>query len=255
MDSNTKNVFGVICLGIILLVFIVGGYFFKDYMINKIDNKDVKSEKIVPEDIRINTSKDYIYYDNTTEIVDHIYKEDVILNFKGLENINAELHNELENMSQNKVSVKDNIIPEGTVCDNDIFSFLNREYSDSEFDKYVSVVIKDYEYNCVNGNLPKNIKSYVIEKSTGKIFSNEELLNIFGFDNEKIAEQVRTRLNNTQVLDGDEQVIDIEGTISSILNDSFNTTKALSVSKNGKLVINFIVKSNRINYNDSIELI
>ena len=62
------------------------------------------------------------------------------------------------------------------------------------------------------------------------------------------------RLNDTQVLDGDTQVIDIEGTISDIKNSEYGTVKSLSISKTGNLVINFIVKSNRINYNDSIEL-
>jgi len=49
-------------------------------------------------------------------------------------------------------------------------------------------------------------------------------------------------------------VIDTENTINDIKNGIYGTNKALSISKNGKLVINFIVKSNKINYNDSIEL-
>ena len=42
--------------------------------------------------------------------------------------------------------------------------------------------------------------------------------------------------------------------VNDIKNGIYVTNKALSISKNGKLVINFIVKSNKINYNDSIEL-
>ena len=48
--------------------------------------------------------------------------------------------------------------------------------------------------------------------------------------------------------------IDIDGTINDFNNTTYNNLKTLSVSKNGKLKINFIVKSNKINYNDSIEL-
>ena len=63
--DNTRNKFGVIVLGVILLFFIVGGYFFMDYML-KTPDKDKKNNKQEPEvvDLRINKSKDYIYYDN-----------------------------------------------------------------------------------------------------------------------------------------------------------------------------------------------
>ena len=69
--DNTRNKFGVIVLGIILLFFIVGGYFFMDYML-KTPDKGKKNNKQEPEvvDLRINKSKDYIYYDNETEIID-----------------------------------------------------------------------------------------------------------------------------------------------------------------------------------------
>ena len=38
------------------------------------------------------------------------------------------------------------------------------------------------------------------------------------------------------------------------IDGTYGTNKALNISKNGKLMINFIVKSNKINYNDNIEL-
>ena len=69
-----------------------------------------------------------------------------------------------------------------------------------------------------------------------------------------IIESLNKRLADTQVLDGEVGVIDTENTIIDFKNGTFGTNKALSISKNGKLVINFIVKSNKINYNDSIEL-
>ena len=65
---------------------------------------------------------------------------------------------------------------------------------------------------------------------------------------------MRDRLNDTQVLNEGSEVIDIEGTINAIETGEYGTVKSLSISKTGELVINFIVKSNVINYNDSIEL-
>ena len=142
------------------------------------------------------------------------------------------------------------------LCDNaeNLYSFNYREYYDTQFGNYISLVISDFEYNCVSGSVIKNIKSYNIDKKTGKQITDEELLNKFNITEDVILEKIRKRLNDTQVLDGDTQVIDIDGTIDSIKNGEYNVSKALSINKTGNIIINFIVKSNKINYNDTVEL-
>lgn len=253
--DNTRNKFGVIVLGVIILFFIVGGYFFMDYML-KTPDKDKKNNKQEPEvvDLRINKSKDYIYYDNETEIIDDIFKRDVIINIEGYEIINDTLHSELESINSNQVKVTTEEIPEGTTCENDLYSFSYRDYEIMEYGDYKSLVIKDYDYNCVTSSLPKVVKSYVINITDGKNLTNEELLTKFNLNEDNILEQVKKRLEDTQILDEDVQVIDVDGTLNDIKNSTYGTNKALSISKNGKLMLNFIVKSNKINYNDSIEL-
>ena len=219
--DNTKNKIGVIFLIIVLLLFIVGGYFFMEYMLKTPDKtKNARKEQEIT-DIRINKKKDYIYFENTTEIINDIFKQDVIFNIKGLENYNNTLHNELEELSKNEVK---------------------------------SLIIKDYDYNCVNSSIPKNVKSYVIDIKNGNIISNDELLKKYNVSEESIIEQVKKRLEDTQILDEEVQIIDIDGTLNEVKSGTYGINKALSVSKNGKLMINFIVKSNKINYNDSIEL-
>ena len=116
------------------------------------------------------------------------------------------------------------------------------------------MIIKDYDYNCVNSSIPKNVKSYVIDIKNGNIISNDELLKKYNVSEESIIEQVKKRLEDTQILDEEVQIIDIDGTLNEVKSGTYGINKALSVSKNGKLMINFIVKSNKINYNDSIEL-
>ena len=77
--DNTKNKIGVIFLIIVLLLFIVGGYFFMEYMLKTPDKtKSVRKDQEIT-DIRINKKKDYIYFENTTEIINDIFKQDVIL--------------------------------------------------------------------------------------------------------------------------------------------------------------------------------
>lgn len=255
--DNTKNIVGLIAFIIILLLFAIGGYFFMNYMLDDFSKKDNDNDGITElREIRIDSTKDYIYYENSEDILheEHISREDVVINIKGFENINEQLATELIEYDSKRVSL-DNAPAENTcVNEANLYSFPYREYEDSTFGDYISLVINDFTYNCTNGSRIENIKGYVIDKNTGEIITEEQLLNDFEITEEEIISQIRERLNDTQVLDGDTQVIDIEGTISDIQSGEYGTVKSLSISKTGELVINFIVKSNVINYNDSIEL-
>ncbi len=255
MMEEAKNKVGVVILIIIILVFVVGGYFLMDYMVNSSnDNKSISKEEEAKE-FRIDTSKDYIYTVLGEEIIEDIYKEDLVLNIKGLESINESLQNELEELSKEQEIVDGQEIPEGITCENELYSFKYRGYTITAYGDYVSVVIVDYLYNCVNGSVPYAIKSYVINKSNGNIISDDELLSIFGKSNDDIINGVKSRLETTQVIDEENgSVIDVDGTINGVNNGTYQKDKALSVSRNGKLTFNFIVKSNKIDYNDSIEL-
>lgn len=254
--DNTKNVIGLTIFIIILLLFSIGGYFFMNYMLDDFSKRDDKDSGITElKEIRIDPKKDYIYYENTVDILheEHITSQDVVINIKGFENINNTLRSELASMNTKKVSIDENT---AAVCSNEanLYSFPYREYTDTIFANYISLVINDFTYNCETGNRIDNIKGYVIDKSSGDIITEEELLQEFNITEDAIIEQIRKRLEDTQVLDGDTQVIDIDGTINDIRNGQYGEVKSLSISKTGDLVINFIVKSNKINYNDSIEL-
>lgn len=256
---DNRNTLGAITLGIIILVFIIGGFILMKNITSKEDNINNKENNNIT-DLRIDTSKDYVYYENGEEVLDsaEIHKEDVILNFKTMIDLNNTLHNEVEKIYSNIVKISDVIIPKNTEYtknESGIYSMEYREYADQKFGDYQSLVILDYKYNVVDGSTINNIKSYVVNINTGKLIDNQTLLTSFNITDEAIIDAVTKRLNDTQVLDGDTQVIDIDGTINNIKASDYNSgIKALSISKNGKLVLNFIVKSNKINYNDSVEI-
>lgn len=255
--NNTKNTVGVVLFIVILLLFIVGGYFFMNYMLNDYPQKKEEDDLITElKEIRLDSTKDYIYYENYQTVLNEIYEQDVIINVKGFESVNSVLANELSEIKNTKKTIDDVSSEENITCDNaeNLYSFNYREYYDTQFGNYISLVISDFEYNCVSGSVIKNIKSYNIDKKTGKQITDEELLNKFNITEDVILEKIRKRLNDTQVLDGDTQVIDIDGTIDSIKNGEYNVSKALSINKTGNIIINFIVKSNKINYNDTVEL-
>ena len=256
--DNTKNVVGLIFFIIILLLFIVGGYFAMDYMLNKPKDDNGNNGITEIKEIRIDDTKEYVYFENTEDILheEHIVKEDAIINIKGFESINEELHNELEAFDSEYVSLDNATLNEGETCTNEsnLYSFPYREYTYNVFGNYISLVINDFTYNCVNGSEIENIKGYIINKENGNVYTNEELLTIFEVTDEEIRTLVEERLHDTQVLDGDTEVIDVDGTINNVVNGEYGVTKTLSISKTGKLELNFIVISNRINYNDTITI-
>lgn len=255
--DNTKNVVGLIFFIIILLIFIVGGYFFMNYILDNYQGKE-KNEVVEIKEIKIDTQKDYIYLENTDDIIpeENISISDVIINIKGFEDINNTLHSELEKIKTEKVTLDSVTLEEGQTCSNNsnIYSLKYREYNNNIYRNYISLVINDYDYNCLNGSKITNIKSYIINKEDGVAYTEEELLKIFNVTDESIIEKVNERLHDTQVLDGDIQVIDVDKTIDNIKNGEYGKDKALSISKTGELELNFIVISNRINYNDTITI-
>ena len=144
--DDVKNKIGVIILGVILLIFIFGGYFLKNYMVNGMSDKTKDNTNKVVEDIRINKEKDYIYFDNAKELIDDIYEQDVIINVKGFESVNSSLHDELVALRNDTVTVNDASASNDTVCENDLAKFSYRDYQNTEFGDYASVVIKTYSY-------------------------------------------------------------------------------------------------------------
>lgn len=251
--SSLRDKIGMAILIIIILVFAIGGYFFMDYMTNE-DKTLVKTKDNDVLDLRMDKNKDFIYYENSEELSHELIIEDAVINISGLDSINNTLHSELVSINNSKELYSNQELPDGVTCDGDIFKMNYRDYQDFSYSKYLTLLVNDYNYSCLSGNIPVNRKSYVVDKETGKIISEEELLQIFNITDNQIYDSIKKRLENTQTLDEDNQVIDINGTLEYLKNGSYGVNKALSVSKNGKLTINFIVKSNKINYNDSVEI-
>lgn len=249
---ESKNVWGMIFLTIIILSFVVGGYFAMDYFTQV--KEDVKTDKPKEEtvDLRIDKTKDYIYYENGEEILEEeeITRDEAVLNFTTLKDINDNLRKEEKEIYQDIKYIKDLELEEDLVYqDNEegIYSLKYRNYENYKFNDYVSLISVDYDYDVVNGSVPYALKSYVVDINTGNILSEEELLNKYNLSKSIIEEKIKDRLNDTQVLSEEENVIDINGTID-------NLKYTLYINKLGKLTVSFIVKSNKINYNDVVVL-
>ena len=247
-----KNYLGIIILTIIMLAFIVGGFFTMRYFTDHKETKENKNNNTQQEiDLRIDKGKDYFYYDNEEEIIASMEIEylEPVFNIEGAEEINAKLKEEVQNLKKTIKYYNDSELPEGNLGNEEkIYSLNYRDYREFSYDKYLSLAILDYSYDLVNGSIPLHLDSYVINKETGKRFTNEELLNIFNVTEDKIGQKVKEKLENSVLLYEQTGVtVDVNSSLN-YLNEYY----ALYVNKFGELEVTFVVKTSENTYNDSV---
>ena len=251
--EKTSNIVKSIFLVAILLVFIIGGYILTKVMINE-PEKDTKPTQKTQTyaDIRVDKTKDYIYYENESEVlesVDILYR-DAVFNLESMSEVNNVLKQENESIKQSIKYTKDvdDISDDAEKNDEGIYSLEYREYTDYNFDKYLSLVVNDNYYDIEKGVIAKDVKSYVVNKETGEIISPDTLLSDNNLDMDAVKAKIKQRLIDTQTISDEEQTINIDETLNNL------GQYALYINKTGKLSISFIVKTSNNNYNDSIEL-
>ena len=248
--EQEHNKLGVTFLIILIVIFVVGGYFAMRYFTTEHEvkeNTDVKeTENNV--DLRIDSSKDYIVYENAEEVLhdEHIEYIDASINVKGLESVNNTLKQEMNTIRKSIKYTKDleeELSEDATENDEGIYSLDYREFKDYKYDNYLSLVVMDYTYDIVKTHQPKALKSYVVDINEGKVISEEELLTKYNVSLEDIKEKVKTRLNETMVNSANNVLVD-----ETLKLENYT----LYINNTGDLEISFVVKSTENNYNDSI---
>lgn len=250
---EARNKFGVVVFIIIIFTFIFGGYYLMLKLTNDSNTQKelLESEKQEYIDLRIDKSKDYVYFENSIDALPseefHFY--DAIININTMNDINIKLKNEMDSIRKSIKYDKDVEMPEDVVKNPEgIYSLEYRDYDVHNYKNYISLVVKDYEYNIINKSNPIGLESYVINKETGERIGAEDLLLENNLTMDQVKEMIRKRLNDTQVLSGEETVIKTDETINNM------SIFTIYINKKGNLEITFVVKTLESNYNDSIEL-
>ena len=242
MKTNQIKVYFFI---FVILVFIFGGF----YLIKKSEKlKNVVGKKVTEvkdTDIRFDKTKDYIYYSDVNVVegeLDIEYKN-ININFEDKDGVAAIVNKENEEMS--KSPVYDETNEEANY--NHLISAKFAKYEIIHYVDYITLVVNKYsfDYKTIITTLGSDV--YVFDKTTGKLYNNDELLSKFSINKEDINEKVKTYLNDKNLV-SEENKIDVEKTISN------NTKYNLYVDKLGRLVISILVKAEKSDYNDIIVL-
>lgn len=241
MKSNQIKVYIFI---IIVLVFIFGGFYLmkKSESLKNEVNQTISEEKDT--DIRIDETKEYIYFTNLNVIeseLDIEYK-DIVINFEDKENIQNVINTENKEFSE---SVKYDESNEKAIYNHLVSAKFNK-FDIFYYSNYISIVKNTYSFDYENLVTFIQSKAYVFDKKTGKLFNNDELLSIFNINKDDIKGVITTYLNDQNLIT--DNPINVDETINNISNYE------LYVDNLGRLVVTILVKAEQSNYNDVIVL-
>lgn len=242
MKTNQIKVYFFI---FVILVFIFGGFYLMKKSEKLKNVVDKKVTEVKDTDIRLDKTKDYIYYSDVNVVegeLDIEYKN-ININFEDKEGVAAIVNKENEEMS--KSPVYDETNEEANY--NHLISAKFVKYEIIHYVDYITLVVNKYsfDYKTIITTLGSDV--YVFDKTSGKLYNNDELLSKFSVNKDDINEKVKTYLNDKNLV-SEENKIDVEKTISN------NTKYNLYVDKLGRLVISILVKAEKSDYNDIIVL-
>ena len=253
MEERLKSKIGFLLFFLIIIFLSIGGYFYMKYSIN--EKKEIESKK---EEERINykidKDKEYIYYINESTLSEgaEIDYKDVVINLDVAKSINESLEKENKMYKENIKYIsdhKDEILSDDLIVDNDnIYSMTFRNYMNSEFGKYISLVVNEYNYSCFGASVTFNRSvTYVFNVEKNELLSDDDLLNMYSTNMDIVKEKVRNYLTSKQSIIDEIEVIKIDETID-------NLEYSLFIDEYGKLSISFLVKTTQVDYNEIMEV-
>lgn len=249
--EDSKSKVGSFLFIVFILCLIIGGQLLYYKVLHKDDVKENDNKGKV--DYRIDKKKDFVYYTNESVISEgvDIYYKDVVINIKGQEVLTESLNKENAIYKENIKYISDqNLLSDDLINYNhDNLYMLNyRDYDTSQYKNYYSLLILDYSYDCFDLSSIQKIKSYVFDTNTGKLLTDDELLKEFNTSWDTIKEKMREHLTEKQEIVNEAELIKIDETINNLDNYGF------TVNSIGNLVINFLVKTTQVDYNDNITI-
>lgn len=250
MDNNFKNKFGLFTFFFIVIFLAVGGFYLTNYLLNNESTNNTLENNII--DHKIDKDKDYIYFINKETISEgaEIFYQDVVINLDTQTNLTETLEKENKIYKNNIKYLSDiELLSEELINYNfdNLYALTFRNYKVYEYNNYVSLVIDLHNYSCFDLNTFISTKSYIFDTSTGILLSNEDVLNIYKLNIDLIKEKIRTRLNETQQVVEDIELIKIDETINEL-------NYSLFINEYGKLNISYLVKTTQVDYNDVMEV-
>ena len=255
MEERNKAIVGCIIFLLLVLTMGIGGYIYTFKSGNHKTDKEIIKE--TGDENKMDSNKKFIYFENEKEVSKTLgitYKDAIInLNNTQATAINSEIKSENEELygSIKKISETTNDTGQEILYDtDDIYSATIREYQEFENGNYISLVVTDSLYDCFKGVYDySKIKSYVFDVSSNERMSNIDILNKYETSLSKVKDKIQEKILKDQTTnDEGVEAIKIDETLDNIKDDNYG----LYIDDEGDLIIKYIVKSNNLNYNETM---
>lgn len=230
MNREEKNIGSIIMFILVIAAIIVGGYFLINN--NKKSETPVENTDNVKKSIKLDSSKNYIYYTNEEVLSD---KEDIT--YKDLNiNINSKEAKEIQDKFNNQmIEIKKNVVYE-----NDVLKEAEvLDYTYTTTTKYLSLIVSNYIIDNKEEIKDSAMLYYVFDLSDGKLLTNQELIKREGLSDQQIRKTIREYFQN-------DETVDIDATL--------NQDYSLTFTSDGKVQINVLVKTSDKEYYTNIEM-
>lgn len=143
---------------------------------------------------KLDEDEDYIYYEDIDDLVKDNKEEynldllKVNLNSTDVASVNLEIKT-IVNQSYKNLVLDNNVVTEGSII----------SYKTYASDKYITVILDDDFY--FNGSLEcKNTYVYVISLEDGHLLANDDILELFSLDEEKLFKKIEDVIVSDDVL-------------------------------------------------------
>lgn len=254
MQDKKSNCLGFVFFFLIILLIIGVGSMFL-LLEKKSDKKEKNSikEVVVDDKMKKDKKKDFIYYENEEEIS----KTFSIVNKYPIINLESEEATKTTNELKNYVNAIKNTLKntdETTCGENEVIDHIYEtkflDYTIYSYQEYITLLIRESNYNCFTGISSSSLmKSYTFNVLTGEKLSFSALLTKYNFTLAEVINQIRVNLEEQQSVIEEIPNIKIEETISNLKEQE---THVIYIDEFGNLVLNYVVKTNTVDYNDSI---
>lgn len=246
--------FGCFFFFIVILVIIGSVILYKNSNLS-FDKENSSSTQInLNEKKKKDREKEFVYYtleETVSTNLDLKYKKaNINIDSDDAVEVNEELDKSYDEVLSSIKKSNDTDV----ICENgsDIYAALSLDYAVYTYNNYLTLLITENQYSCITDIFePYSIKTYTFDIKTGKLITNEELINEYGITYTEILNKIEYQLKSQQTIIDEVENINISETLNKL---KANETYAIYISETKKLVVKYIVKTNSVDYNDVIEL-
>lgn len=252
VEEESSNYLGFgLFFFLIVLIILLGSIFIFFNVRSKNTVASYEETEQIGDKLKKDKDKEFIYFkeeETISETLNILYKVPVI-------NLKSEEANAINNELKAYTSGVKNTLQKGDLYQcydeaSDIYKTNYLDYAVYKYQEYVTLLMRESEYNCEVGFSPTNkVKSYTFNVFSGKVLSFQDLLQKYNTTLTKVIEQIRVKLNEDQTIIEEVPNIKIEETINQL---KAQETYVFYIDEFGDLLLNYVVKTNSVDYNDII---